>query len=276
MKTKFVYFYMTLVFLVVFTMLVLSGYNFGYIVNLYSIILVGMMIIPILLIWIGNFFSQQLIIKAGNFEINFGKLSLEKQILMFLDGVIRQKQWTFYATRANEAQLGQAFHILVNDLIKKDQKNIFVEIKKWMNSDNENQMWFASEIIGYYKIKEFKNDLKSKISSLDIHETWSCYQLNTLWAISRFDNYHELNDFILNTKNDSNIEWSLFVYLQMIKEGHGKSDEIKKLIKRFEARNDLSIEIQNKARDIFQHIENEITNKFSNVNKIVSSISPDL
>ena len=152
-------------------MLVLNGFECSCKVNWYSIVLVGMMMIPILLIAINNFQSEQLSIKAGSFEINFGGLSLEKQMLIFLDGVIRQKQWTFYSTRQNEAELGQAFHILVDDLIKNDQKNFFNEIKKWLNSENENQMWFASEVVGYYQIKEFKNELKSKIDMLDINET---------------------------------------------------------------------------------------------------------
>lgn len=258
MKTRFIYCYRILVFLIVLTMLVLNGFDWGYKVNWYSIVLVGMMIIPILLIAIGDFQNEQLSIKAGDIEIKFGGLSLEKQILIFLDGVIRQKQWTFYTTRPNEVQLGQAFHILVDDLIMKDQKNFFNEIKKWLNSENENQMWFASEIIGYYQIKEFKNELNSKINMLDLNETWSCYQLNSLWAISRFNKYKELNDFILKTKNVSNIEWSLFVYLQMIKEGHGNAEDFKIFMDKFKDRKDLSIDIYNKAIDIFQKIENGI------------------
>lgn len=258
MRTSFINCYRILVFVIVLIMLILNGFDWGYKVNWYSIVLVGMMMIPILLIAINNFQSERLSIKAGNFEISFGGLSLERQILLFLDGVIRQKQWTFYANRPNEAELGQAFHILVDDLIKKDQKNFFNEIKKWLNSENENQMWFASEIIGYYQIKEFKNDLNVKIEALDINETWSCYQLNSLWAISRFNKYKELNDFTLKTKNVSNIEWSLFVYLQMIKAGHGVSEDCIVFMNNFKKRKDLPLETYNKAQAIFKKIEDEI------------------
>jgi hypothetical protein len=261
MKTKFSNFYRVLVFLIVLAMLVLNGFDLGYTVNWYSIILVGMMIIPILLVAFSNFQSEQLSIKAGAIEINFGGLSLEKQILIFLDGVIRQKQWTFYATRQNEAQLGEVFHILVDDMIKKDQKNFYIEIKKWLHSENENQMWFASEIIGYYQIREFKNELHSKIDLLDPNETWSCYQLNCLWAISRFDKYKELNDFIFKTKNEPNINWTLFVYLQMIKEGHITNEDAIKFMNKFKERKDLSIDIITKALDLFQSIETEIALK---------------
>jgi hypothetical protein len=260
MKVKFIYFYEFFVFIIVLTMLVLNGFQCRYTVNWYSIVLVGMLMIPILLYVINNFKSERISIKAGAFEIDFGGLSLEKQMLIFLDGVIRQKQWTFYSNRQNEAELGQAFHILVDDLIKKDQKNFYIEIRKWLSSENENQMWFASEIIGYYQIGEFKNELKLKIEVLDINETWSSSQLNYLWAVSRFNKYKELNNFINKTKNISNTEWALFAYLQMIKEGHCNIKDFELFINEYSEQKEieLSLERYKKANEIIRKIKAEI------------------
>lgn len=78
---------------------------------------------------------------------------------MFLDGIARDRQWTFYkATREGESNLGEAFAILIKELERKNYEKLINRIETWLSSGDANLMWLASEVIGYRKIEDLKDE----------------------------------------------------------------------------------------------------------------------
>ena len=78
-------------------------------------------------------------LKFRDLEAEFQTLSVSDQSLLFLDGVARKDQWTFYGkARSGERELGQAFYILVNDLIKVEKNELLDKLNVWLNSGEPN------------------------------------------------------------------------------------------------------------------------------------------
>jgi hypothetical protein len=154
-------------------------------------------------------------VKAGGVEVSFRELAVHQQIFKFLDGVATQRAWTFYPPRAGESDLGEGFGILIKNLKRKHEKELINQLEVWLESDSNNLRWFAAEIIGYFRIEKLKDRLPAFFDDLDRAVTWEPWQLNCLWAYSRFQNYKELYGFLEETKSETNRLWVLDAYSQM-------------------------------------------------------------
>ena len=157
-------------------------------------------------------------LKYRDFETDFQSLSISDQELLFLDGVARKEYWTFYSTsREEERELGSAFAMLVDDLLSVERLELFKKLKEWLASEDPYQMWFASEIIGYFRIEELNKELKSYLP-VDYNSHLTKHELNILWANSRLNGDDELGNLLNSTKSYKNQEWLLFVFYQMYAE----------------------------------------------------------
>jgi hypothetical protein len=199
-----------------------------FIVDVTTVILLGVASLPLVQEYLSS-------IKAGNIELTFRELSVHDQIFVFLDGIVRQQPWTFYRPRQGEAELGPAFVLLVRELIEKEDRKLRKLLKEWLNSNNDNLMYFASEVIGYFNLKfaGLKADLTPLFKDLDPNSPWYTGQLNSLWAYSRYNGYRSLNDFLLKTTDEENQRWVLVAYEQMIGAGHAKLDDFAPTIDKF-------------------------------------------
>src|SRR5688572_10656869 len=153
-------------------------------------------------------------VKAGGMELSFRQLAVHQQIFELLDSVATQNTWTFYPPRQGENDLGQGFGFLIKKLKDEHEKELIKHLKAWLEADNHNLKWFAAEKIGYYKITQLKQHLlrylptKKNVASED-------WELNTLWAYSRFENYEKLKSLLLETKSEINQAWVIKAYSQM-------------------------------------------------------------
>jgi len=61
--------------------------------------------------------------KVGSLEAGFQDSPISSQSLLFLDGIARKDQWTFYEEkRDDEKNLGAAFLSITKDLIKVEKR----------------------------------------------------------------------------------------------------------------------------------------------------------
>lgn len=154
-------------------------------------------------------------LRFRDLEADFRALSISNQSLVFLDGVARRGQWTFYRkARAQERKLGQAFNILANDLIENAKDEFRNKLKEWLSSADSNLVWFAAEVIGYFKLGGFQEQLANAMPK-DIHADWSPHQLNCRWAHARAGNMADLASMLVESRSERNQRWLLFVYEQM-------------------------------------------------------------
>lgn len=156
--------------------------------------------------------------KAGNVEVNFRDLSVHDQVFKFLDGIATKRQWTFFSPRPGEESLGPAFVVLTEQLLTNCRQRLINELRTWLSSDDVNQRWFAAEIVGYHRITELRRALKRAQETEDRNEPWPTWELNCLWAESRFDEkpYERLKSFLSRTSNRTNQIWILRAFDQMI------------------------------------------------------------
>lgn len=176
-------------------------------------------------------------LKAGNVEVAIRDLSVGQQVVTFLDGIATKRQWTFFAPRADEENMGPAFVALTEELIKDSRTAFVAQLRKWMSSEDVNQRWFAAEIVGYHKVTELRRALERAPENKDIHEAWQPWELNCLWAVSRLDHdeYQSLLTFLLRTKNRRNQAWVLNALDQMIGASLAKLDDFSPSLKEFVA-----------------------------------------
>jgi hypothetical protein len=120
--------------------------------------------------------------------------------------------------------------ILIKDLKKKHERELLKKLNDWLDSDSNNLRWFAAEVIGYLKIKEVKDQLPNFYKSLDKNAPWEHWQLNCLWAHSRFQNYQELNSLLNKTKSEANRLWILDAYSQMVR-GNADAEEVSNILR---------------------------------------------
>ena len=222
---------------------------------------------PLMTIGLLLFFRKQIIplfeklksVKVGSLEAEFKELSVSNQSLMFLDGVAGKRQWTFYKVRRKgERNLGPAFVGIINDLLLVEKQELINKIKLWLLGDDENHLWFASEIIGYYKLTELKNELLTLIPE-DTNSELNSYQLNCIWAYARITDMGMLGDFLLKTNSNVNQSWLLFVYKQMPDlEGYLHINVRIAVIKEFLERTGLNKKIISEAREILEYLENKV------------------
>jgi|GEM_PF-2394107 len=188
----------------------------------------------------------------------FREMSVHEQIFMFLDGIARQRMWTFYPPRKGETELGLSLGQLVHNLIMDEKEQLLKNrIYEWLRSGNNHLIFFASEIIGCFRaeFKELESPLNEIYRDLDRSKSWTHSQLNCLWAHSRLTRYDELNHFLLETDNEENQDWVLFAYEQMVKveETDKKADPVEFIptLKKF-VQSDASGSIRQKAKELFQ------------------------
>lgn len=157
--------------------------------------------------------------KEEGLEAAFRELSIHQQVFMFIDGIARQRTWTFYSPREGETELGTAIGQLVSGLIKSEKREVCRLVLEWLSSKNENLVYFAGEVIGYFntEFKELKENVFAIFKDLDKNKAWNSSQLNSLWAYSRLTNYTILNDFLIETDNEENQRWMLVAFEQMVK-----------------------------------------------------------
>lgn len=181
-------------------------------------------------------------ISIKDVQAEFQSLSVSEQSLLFLDGVARKRQWTFYQqTRNEERALGQAFSLVVADLLKMERNNLLGRLECWLSSDDPNLIWFAAEIIGYFKVEEPKERLESHIPR-EINKRWQPHELNCLWAAARCSGMERLNDMLLRTEDEQNQKWLIFMYQQMSNEEPITRAECVEALNAYLSRHDISSE----------------------------------
>jgi len=194
-------------------------------------------------------------VKFKDLEADFHELTVSDQSLLFLDGVSRKEQWTFYEkSREGERALGQAFLIIVRDLLSVERSEVIQKLKQWLASENNNLIWFASEIIGFFKIYELKEDLLNIVPK-DTNVDLSTHQLNALWALARITNFIGLSRILQSTNSKINQEWILFVYDQMPNEREFTIERRIGALEEFINKNNLDEDIVLLANEILQRLK---------------------
>lgn len=153
-------------------------------------------------------------VKAGDIELSFRSLSVDEQVLLFLDGVARQRMWTFYRPRPHESDLGRAFGLLVGNVLASDRRQFVQRMRDWLRGEDDHLRWFAAEVAGYYRIQDLKPELLA-LTTVGSDRPWEPWRLNCLWAYSRFDEYKRLHRFLLETSDSENQRWVIDAYDQM-------------------------------------------------------------
>jgi hypothetical protein len=176
--------------------------------------------------------------KAAGVEFSFRELSVHDQVLTFLDGIALKKQWTFFNPRAGEERFGAAFVELTCELVKNAHGDLVPQLRVWLRSEHPNHRWFAAEIIGYHKLQELHRAVRTAPESRDPAETWETWELNCLWAASRFEQprYRSLCSFLLATSSPENQAWILHALDQMIDAGEARANEFDEAVRTLEDR----------------------------------------
>lgn len=194
-------------------LVVLNGFQTrtGFRVDQTSVWLLVGMALPVL----AQFVEE---VRAGGMQLTLRKLNVYDQILLIIPEIGRTRTWTFYPSRAGEHDVGDAFRLTFEVLLQHNREKLLASLRRWLASNDRHLSWLAAEVAGYFKIAEVKDELPVLYADAGVHETWERWQLNALWARSRFNDYRELQEMLLTTKNPQNQEWLLFVYPQMITE----------------------------------------------------------
>jgi len=223
----------------------------------------GTLIWPLIIVWFLYYFREKIrslldqikTVKVGNLEAEFQDLPISSQSLLFLDGIARKDQWTFYEERRDdERNLGAAFLSIAKDLLNVERGELIKKLNQWLGSKDENLIWFASEIIGYFRIAELENALYTLLPENTTEKLKEC-QLNCLWAYARLTAMESLSDFLMKTNSEKNQIWTLFVYKQMPYDDESLSgDKRKEIINKFLSRADISDKARNEATKIMNQI----------------------
>lgn len=177
--------------------------------------------------------------KAGGVEVAFRELSVAEQVIVFLDGIATNGQWTFFPPRAQEEFLGRAFVVLTDELLKGSRRRLLDRVRIWLASDDLNQRWFAAEIIGFHKIQELRRAVGRAPESNDPAVRWEDWELNCLWAYSRLETpeFETLRNFLRRSDNRENQRWILESFDQMIEARCATSAAFADAVRDFQARN---------------------------------------
>jgi len=192
-------------------------------------------------------------IKAGGVELSFRPLAVHQQIFKLLDGIGAQRVWTFYSPRPGESELGQGLDFMIKGLLKEHEKEFIKQLETWLEADSHNLRWFAAEVIGYHKIEKLKDRLNDMTKGLDRDAAWEPWQLNCLWAHSRFDEknkYAQLKDLLVNTTSDFNQGWVLSAYSQMAQDEPRDRPILAKHVTEFKRRADLTQKLIDEANEL--------------------------
>ena len=203
-------------------------------------------------------------LKVGNIEASFRQLGFSEQVYTFLTALAADRKLTFYSERNAEAGLGTAGEYLLKEMFENNKRRTNSTIRQWLDADEENLKWFAAEVIGYFELTSLAANLDHFYLHLKKEDEWSEWQLNCLWAHSKLmNNYDELNKFIYETTNNSNVEWLLDIYTQMPESGELLPDPkesillLKKLIDKEGMTIELKENIEAKILILYEHTNDD-------------------
>ncbi len=164
-------------------------------------------------------------------KAKFVELSIPEKMLTFLVGMASERKLTYYAPRDEEYILNDALRKLVEDLYNDHFYQLRTELKKWIYTKDKNLLWLASEIVGFYNIKELADDLYEVYKNYNTNDKWQQWQLNFIWAHSKIVNdYDELISFLFNTKDLKNKKWIVGAFYQMIEKGYHNPQKLENAI----------------------------------------------
>lgn len=202
--------------------------------------------------YLGSFIQKA---KAGEIELSFNNPTTARSLLNSLKAISEVRKLTYYKPRDAEGGLTQAHIAIVDYLTREYNHELYEELKVWLTSDNENIKWMASEIIGFHGIADLGDRLYSLYQCKNYNERWPDWQLNCLWAHSKTaNNYSEMHQFLLSTKNPHNQEWLLGAYEQMVLKGHCDSAVFFNEVSSFQNRDDISNDMKRKAGNVLKII----------------------
>lgn len=174
-----------------------------------TILLLLILMVPILSKYVES-------IKFGGLEASFKELSKSDRELFLINELAKEEKWTFYEARGSETHSGEALLWLTKKLKKDFPEKFQNMLTEQLASDDDNLVWFASEVIGYFKIEHFQEHLRKHVQKMKLKNKIATYKLNCLWALSRFNNYQELFDQLDSETHPSNQDWIVEALIQMI------------------------------------------------------------
>ncbi len=174
-----------------------------------TVLLVFIMTIPL----ISKYFTS---IKFGGVEASFKNLTNYEKDVFLINEIAKEEKWTYFNPRGNESHSGKAL-LRISEKLKKDYPSKFKTLlKKQLKSKDNNLIWFASENIGYFKLRNLKKNLIPHIKNLDFSEEIPAHQLNCLWAFSRFNNYKDIINIFDGNSCRFNNNWAAEALIQMM------------------------------------------------------------
>lgn len=208
--------------------------------------------------------------KIDNVEFKFDSLKLNgaEQALQFLEtvSVKTDKPVTFYPHRDEESSLGEQFHRLVQELTNNERSLLVERVRKWLKrKSHQHLLWFASEIVGYFKLSELREDLRpfSQAIMEQPHQPRFDWELNCLWAYARFNDYEQIHQLLQTTTNANTQKWLLNVYPQMVKTHCSENNQCDRFIgevEKFLQRPSNEIEMnQQQAENVLKQLQDEKT-----------------
>jgi hypothetical protein len=144
--------------------------------------------------------------------------------------------------------------MLADELYRRSRSELCRKIEEWVASPEPNLRWFAAEVIGYFRIAEFKNKIKLP-EHLNPDNSLESWELNCVWACSRFEpHYESLQNLLITTTSARNQRWILQAYNQMIESNEIDLHVVASYLDAFAAKkhspniNNLTQRIASKAR----------------------------
>ncbi len=206
--------------------------------------------------------------KIGDVELKLINKNAE-QILRYMENVIvrTEKPVTFYAGREGESTLGEQFCHMVQNIVNQERSLLIKTVREWLNrKSHQNLLWFASDIIGYFKLTELRDDLHPFYQTIMAEHDgyWANWQLNCLWAYARFNDYKEVHHLLQTTENADTQKWLLAIYPQMVIAHHsekGKHESLDKYkdfmseINRFLQRPSITDDVKTEAQKVLKALK---------------------
>ncbi len=166
---------------------------------------------------------------------------------------------TFYPQREDESSIGEEFSSLVEKFVKENRSQLIKIIRDWLEEkSHQHLLWFASDIIGYFKLSELRHDLLPfcQLIMKDPDQCWSGWELNCLWAYARLNDYKQINELLQTSSNAETQKWLLGVYTQMVtthpEEGKHQCfiEEVQKFLQGSGIKHDVLIEAQKVLKEL--------------------------
>jgi hypothetical protein len=225
--------------------------------------------------WIGDkFYFETLVkdktIKDRGFDIfTIDSKSLKPVIesikIADLENVIvnMEKPVTFYPPREDEFRVEEeVFCDLAKKILDQDRLQLVEIIREWFErKSHQHLLWFASEVIGYFKLCELRDDLLPFCQPImddpkEMH--WSKWELNCLWAYARFHDYEHIHKLLQTTPNADIQKWLLEIYPRMVAAHpeESKTQDFISEINLFLQRSEIQDDLKTEAKTVLEKLEN--------------------